>query len=383
MATSATKDEVRPIRSMSTSVQIGFSRIGVSSAALVPNYQSGDRGAIRTGSASDDFVGKSVQKKRQCCYRQKAKCHEHIIYFCALSVASYFGVLTRIYLSRLATWNGVPLFPSLYAEIVGTAIMGFIGSHKIILNNYKATYQAIATGLCGSITTFSSWNSEAMNILLQVEIDQLKLNNASRVIGWGTTIILGLGMPIAALLFGRHVAFLSPWSDSKLKSVEDGTQMGSRSKKTWCVVSEGIAYVILWIVCTVVAVVLTYKYNRMDLMFSILFASLGTYFRWHLAPFNESCADFKLGTFVVNVLGAWILGGVTVAKTSFSNNNQLLLSALAGIATGFCGCLTTVSTFAVELNSLSLKGTYVYACCSLAAAQIGLLIIRGTYEWTK
>lgn len=111
--------------------------------------------------------------RRNCsCYRQKAGWLEHVVYFCSLAIASYAGVVIRIYLSKIAQWNGVPLFPSFSAELVGTAIMGFIGAHQTSLaSNHKALYQSMATGLCGSITTFSSWNFEAVQILLQIDQD--------------------------------------------------------------------------------------------------------------------------------------------------------------------------------------------------------------------
>lgn len=82
-------------------------------------------------------------------------------------------------------------------------------------------------------------------------------------------------------------------------------------------------------------------------------------------------------------LGSWILGATLVLKKHFAGQlDQLGVAALTGVTTGFCGCLTTVSTFAVELTSLSLRGTYIYGLCSVILAQLGLVIIRGVYLWT-
>ena len=59
---------------------------------------------------------------------------------------------------------------------------GFIISHKRVLEkNHGAVYQAIATGLYGSITTFSSWNSEATSVLIQA--NEYPPDNAQRVVG--------------------------------------------------------------------------------------------------------------------------------------------------------------------------------------------------------
>lgn len=358
---------------------------------LHPSVESGQRNyntiiANSGGSSTSDIMSAQVlnpDRRRCSCYRQRGSFVDHIVYFCALAVASYVGVVIRIYLSKTARWNGVPLFPSLSAELVGTAIMGFIGSHKKLLaDRHKPLYQAIATGLCGSITTFSSWNSEAVETLLQVGQDPP--DNITRIAGWVMTLILGVGMPVGALLFGRHLAHLSPWSDMRLQ--RESTEEGHSPVSKFCIILENISFTFAWIVFTCLVIVLPYYFKRLDILFSIIFASFGTYVRWHLAPLNSTFTGFKLGTFIVNVGGSWVLGGTIVAKTHLSEQlgaEHPGVLVLSGVATGFCGCLTTVSTFAVELTSLSLIGSYAYALSSILLAQLGLIIIRGTFEWTR
>ena len=330
----------------------------------------------------DSETGEDTRTRKRCtCYRRKASITEHVVYFCALAVASYIGVVIRIYLFRLSEWNGVPLFPSFSAELVGTAIMGFIAAHsKLLATTHKSVYQAIATGLCGSITTFSSWNSEAAEILLQ--IGRESPDNATRIIGWVTTLILGVGMPVAALHFGRHLALLSPLSDLKLQG--GNMQENSSAAQEFCIKLESITFIVSWILLTCLGIAIPYHFSQRKLMFSIIFAPFGTYLRWHLAPLNSTFNNFKLGTFIVNVGGSWILAGTIVAKAHFSGRlgpQHLGVLALSGLGTGFCGCLTTVSTFAAELSSLSLAGSYLYAIASILLAQLGMIAVRGTYEW--
>lgn len=314
----------------------------------------------------------------KCKYFQRATFLEHVIYFCALSVASYVGVLARYYLADLSQWNGVPLFPSIYAEVVGTAIMGFTISHKKLLDSHKALYQATATGLCGSITSFSSWNSEAIEVLLQV--GRAPPDNAERIIGWLTVLLLGVGMPIAALLVGKHVANLSPWSDSRLTTEEDEVLLHPRKRYR---IAEKVVIVVAWVCSSGLVVYLPLHYRQYDVMFSCVFSFVGTYIRWHLAPLNSITPKFKLGTFLVNVLGSWILGGVAVAMSAYESQlGDVVIGLLKGIGIGFCGCLTTVSTFAVELSTLPLGWSYSYGFSSLLLAHLGLLVIRGTYTWT-
>ncbi len=317
------------------------------------------------------------QKQRQYCYRQKGSIFDHLINFFGLACASYVGVLTRIYLSKLANWNGVSLFPSLYPHMIGTIIMGIVTSHKIILTDKDSFfYTAIATGLCGSITSFSTWNSESVSILLQVGHDPP--DNVLRILGWATTLLLGLGMPSGSYVVGCHLASLSPWSDSKKKtSVKLLAKQDATTK--W---SKGFVFMFVWIILTVLVVVIPYYTERLYLMFSALFASLGTYLRWHLAPFNSAIMNFKLGTFLVNVAGAWLLGAIVSSQELYADG-ELMSALLKGLGAGFCGCLTTVSTFIVEMYKLPLRASYVYTFSSILIAQVGIILTRGSIIWAS
>ena len=310
------------------------------------------------------------------CPRQKGTFLEHVVYFCSLATAAYVGVVIRIYLSELVRWDGVPLFPSLYPQLVGTVIMGIVTSHKSVLAaSPPFLYQAIATGLCGSISTFSSWNSDAVSTLLQTE--QVAPDNAVRIIGWLTSLLLGLGMFSAALTLGQHIARLSPWADSKQRS-----QRKHPSVKSRCyVLLESMIWVSVWIVTTILVIVIPYVFSRQDLIFSCVLATLGTYLRWHLAPFNTVIKNFKLGTFLANITGTWI-AGCMISLQDFHTEGQLAYDILVGVATGFGGCLTTVSTFAVELASLPLWASYIYALTSILFAHVGLVTVLGAVQWT-
>jgi fluoride exporter len=84
---------------------------------------------------------------------------------------------------------------------------------------------------------------------------------------------------------------------------------------------------------------------------------------------------FPWGTFAVNVAGSLVLGVVTGAGAAPA------VTALVG--TGFCGALTTYSTFAHEAHGLTgrrrgLAAAYVLAslAAGIAAAALGHLLGR-------
>ena len=54
-----------------------------------------------------------------------------------------------------------------------------------------------------------------------------------------------------------------------------------------------------------------------------------------------------------------------------------------GFQNGFCGCLTTVSTFVLELHTLKLHKAYIYGATSVAVAEVAVFIIIASYIWTR
>lgn len=334
-----------------------------------------DSPGTENGGSSNAAVTTSTPRCN-CKYVQRASWVEHIACFCSLSIFAYVGMLARVYLTQLSAWNGLPLFSAFYPEVVGTTIMGIVISHKKLLEaNYKALYQGLATGLCGSITTFAAWNDNAAVVLVQYNQDPP--DNATRFIGWITIIILGVSGSVAALRFGGHLGSISPWSDQR-----SGERVYLKPT-TWFRLIETLTLVIIWLLTTVVVVAIPLIYQRYDFIFSFILASLGTYTRWHLAPWNTALRHFKLGTFMANILSTLILGTASVLEEHYdSDTGRVVEGLIFGVRIGLCGSLSTVSTFIVELTSLSRADSYVYGVVSIAIAQIALLVIRGTYWWT-
>jgi fluoride ion exporter CrcB/FEX len=81
-----------------------------------------------------------------------------LIIFAALIPVSILGMLIRVGLTLLETYDGEPVFALAYAQFIGCTIMGFVVKKKdFLLKKYLPLQIALSTGLCGSITTFSSW----------------------------------------------------------------------------------------------------------------------------------------------------------------------------------------------------------------------------------
>ena len=67
--------------------------------------------------------------------------------------------------------------------------------------------------------------------------------------------------------------------------------------------------------------------------------------------------NFPAGTFVVNILGCFLIG---LFNALAEKNNLLTPEWRLALTTGFCGGFTTFSTFANENMSLLRNGDYAY-----------------------
>jgi len=80
-------------------------------------------------------------------------------------------------------------------------------------------------------------------------------------------------------------------------------------------------------------------------------------------------SDFPWGTFTVNVAGSAILGFVTGATSAADAPHWVQLL----VGTGFCGALTTYSTFSYETLRLFERGSRFTAVLNVAASVLAAL----------
>jgi len=114
-------------------------------------------------------------------------------------------------------------------------------------------------------------------------------------------------------------------------------------------------------------------------------ASLGALLRWWLgAQLNSVFPTIPPGTLAANLIGGYVIGlaiGFFALFPALAPEWRLL------IITGFCGGLTTFSTFSAELVTLLQQGRGVWACGAMAAHLAGSVVMTfagiGTVAWVK
>ncbi|TFB05763.1 hypothetical protein CCMA1212_001552 [Trichoderma ghanense] len=336
---------------------------------------------------------------------------------------SIWGTLARVGLTALTTYPGVPVvFSVLWANFGGSLIMGFLSEDRMLFRYELGTptydqvlartnqngngegsstqddqpidlaaakkahlatkktiplYIGLATGFCGSFTSFSSFIRDIF-LALSNEMVTPKLGIPDRNGGYSFLALLAVTittvcLSLSALILGAHLAIALerftpsiPYPVTRRILDPLGVLLG------WgC-----------WLGAVLMAIFPPHNRWRGEILFALVFSPLGCLARFYLSiHLNAKIASFPLGTFTANVGGTAVLGmawDIAHARVGGVAGCQVL----QGIEDGFCGCLTTISTWVAELSSLERRHSYVYGFSSVAGALAVMIAIMGGLRWS-
>lgn len=114
-------------------------------------------------------------------------------------------------------------------------------------------------------------------------------------------------------------------------------------------------------------------------------AGLGALLRWWLGlTLNSHFPSIPPGTLAANLIGGYIIG---VAVAFFDTSTTLAPEWRLFVVTGFCGGLTTFSTFSSEIVTLLQQGQSLGACSAVVLHLAGSVLMTfagiGTVSWAK
>lgn len=249
---------------------------------------------------------------------------------------SILGTLIRIGLLRLETYEGAPVFGLVYAQWIGCFIMGIAVQKKGWFQYvYPPLQVGLSTGLCGSITTFSSWQRDIFEGF--ANYTQANHYRGYNILAAISQLLVTLAMSLNGLIFGRHVGrILLPFEPPSFKLVRrplaPWQEKESFRKTDWMVIAFGI---LSWIGVIIAAALTT---QQRALAFACVFSPVGAVLRWYLSFINTRYVNFMYGTFAANMIGT-----LTLAILSLAGNGVYIswigCQVLLGLADGFCGKL--------------------------------------------
>jgi CrcB protein len=114
-------------------------------------------------------------------------------------------------------------------------------------------------------------------------------------------------------------------------------------------------------------------------------ASGGALLRWWFGTrLNAIFPTIPLGTLAANLLGGYVVGAAVALSTSYS---ALAPEWRLLVITGFCGGLTTFSTFSAELATLVQQGRAMWTCAAIMVHVCGSVLMTfagiGTVAWAR
>jgi CrcB protein len=226
----------------------------------------------------------------------------------------------------------------------------------------------LTTGLCGSITTFSGLMYDSCLALF---------GPSSRYIypvsNYFVVIIAAFASSFVGFVLGRHFSiFIAPPS---IKSTER-MQFLNDYMRIWLFPLLTLLSIPLLVL---LAVLLPYGHYTY-FIYSVIFAPIGSLTRYLLSIIFNTNPNFPLGTLIANILGSYIYFGMVAISIYVTTLSPLGAQIIISIIQGYCGCLTTVSTFILELDTIK-KRKYIYAyfIITLLPVQIVYIILGDVF----
>ena len=299
---------------------------------------------------NDDFLDINEQREEEI-DDSVTQSKKLLLQVSQLSLYSGVGVLIRL-TTLLISSN----FPSsaIYCQMLGCFIMGMISVS--CLGRYHYLRLGLATGLCGSLTSFSTFVFQVSSLLIHGSI-------------WNgiMMIIYTISLSYTSYLAGRwmekaplpHPSFF--WQRA-LSLLDDSIQVHIASASLqvslvlWCVFDSSP----------------TSRFYSV----SMLLGPFGSISRFALSLiYNNDPLNFPMGTFLANILATGLLAILSTINTSSLSSMSCIW--IASISAGFCGSLSTISTFIVELHVMETDKAFFYATWSITIGSLVSFVFNG------
>ncbi|KAI1401124.1 hypothetical protein F4819DRAFT_339673 [Hypoxylon fuscum] len=353
-----------------------------------------------------------------------------------LILFAILGTLARLGLQALTFYAGAPVaFSSVWPNFAGSLVLGFLAEDRMLFRYEWGTptyelqllrakenglevntngssaertpvdlaaakkahvatkktiplYIGLATGFCGSFTSFSSF---IRDVFLALSNDLLApdAGPATTPRSGGYSFMALLAVTITTVSLSLSGLFVGAQLALALEPITPSLPFWFTRK-----VLDRLAVVLAWGCWLGAALLCALPPDRSArpgaaetwrgrATFALVFAPLGCLARFYASlRLNARAPAFPPGTFAVNVAGAAVLGAAWDLAHARLGGGAVACQVLQGVEDGFCGCLTTVSTWVAELAALRRKHAYVYGAASVGAGLAVMVLVMGGLRWT-
>lgn len=309
--------------------------------------------------------------------KEKNRIFQEVRLLCILAFFAIIGVLARKGITVLTTYNGSFVGGVIWANFTSCIIMGMMiqterSWESIGLKATIPLYVGLTTGFCGTFSSFSSLILEAFVKSADISIGKYYHypNGAYGIMECASVMISHMAVSIAGLHFGKHLIKQHDPLIPRVNLVED---------------ILAVCGILAWIAVICLIIIKSWR----SWTFACIVSPIACWTRYYVSKLlNPKIKRFPLGTLSVNIFATLVLAILNlINRGKLSGGGRIVNSVLTchmlqGLEDGYCGTLSTVSTFVVELYTIKSPQSYKYGFFSLAVSYIVMLLILGSYNWT-
>ncbi|CAD8124796.1 unnamed protein product [Paramecium sonneborni] len=254
-----------------------------------------------------------------------------------LSLGAYIGASLRLEIvSTYTNYFNDDIIPiDMFDNFLGSFVIGFYNDRYKIKD--LSSHLAISTGFCGCLTTFSSWM-----------LGSIKLANSEQWLNCLINIFLG---------------FIIAYSGFKLgQNAEIEFKFLFHKKLLYLAFLKIIIFQAI--------------FKKWNMIITALLSPFGAFLRFQISKLNHK--NFPFGTLICNSLAVWIAQLLILSTLQFDTDDSKIVKS---ILKGFCGSLSTVSTWIKEICTMqSIELRFIYFWISLfLSLYIGLIICQSLF----
>ncbi|CCF58264.1 hypothetical protein KAFR_0E01100 [Kazachstania africana CBS 2517] len=353
-----------------------------------------------------------------------------IHFFSVYISATILGTFTREGITQLSnySYSYVAASSVIWSNFVACMIMGICQGlndkqYAWFSGDMSDLFVALTTGYCGSVSSFSTMMIEIFEHSASLTTSNIKNstklpNRAYGIMEFLSVVILQLFVSMSSLIFGRKLAsdvLVYYCSTSKLIPVQDSDTDESQSSPNHKFESkpkmtetfppnklmsgllrllDTLLYILaIPLIALLIVLVCVYNnYARARYTLGPLFGIFGSLLRFYLSLYaNPLSKTFPIGTFIANIFATLVLSIITLVthgKQHFHSaipvaHSKTACRVATALGTGFCGCLSTISTFINEAYKLPFRSMLVYYFVSIFVGYCIVVITLGSYAWTR
>jgi fluoride ion exporter CrcB/FEX len=301
---------------------------------------------------------------------------------CWVAIFSILGTAGRIGLKGI-NYNGMVVPPLVWAQFFGCMVVGILQHDNTFFRRKsngkrvnRPLHLGISVGFCGSLTSFSSWVFDIFFALAEPPT----ANYGYNLISAASQLIVTFGFSFVGYYFGNHISLLLDATAAKKEYL-------TLPKMTAPLVAwVAILLAILCVLGTALIVAFLNSDNfRGNYGFALIFSPFGAVFRFLLTKINPLYGldkkEFPLGTFFANIIGSLVFGIAYLVQ--FYSPSYLPCQVLNGVTQGFCGALSTVSSFIRELAEMKSRyHAYLYGSLIVVLGVLVYVFLVGIRVWS-